>query len=497
MWPGLAQRDDPETLAALAGRALAQGTEEAAEARLTRYLDGHAADPALLHWVAMLRRALDRREAAIAALDHALRLSPESAGIAHALAHVRLEAGLPASAQFEQAIRLAPAKGEIRLGLASARHAEGEGLRGLAEMEAMLAANPGWLEGHRQFAQLATHLGQDGRALATIEAALSRYPEGETLRGLAVDLLIAAERFGPALAVADRALMRHPGASRFLLARAAALDDLGRIEEAAAQFAALGTPAEQGHAVWLVRHLLRSGRHAEARDLIEPWLTAPGAEGMWPYAALAWRLTGDPRSEWLDGQEGLTRIIDLDPEEIGLADLRALLGRLHDRSGRFLDQSVRGGSQTDGALLARIEPEIARLREVLRREIGGYLAALPDRDEAHPLLAHARPERPRFAGSWSVRLAGAGFHAAHHHPQGWISSALYIAVPEGLEDGEGHLDLGSAPESLGIALAPRRTVAPRPARLVLFPSWMWHGTRPFGSGERMSVAFDVAVPPST
>ncbi|WP_395331657.1 putative 2OG-Fe(II) oxygenase [Novosphingobium sp. BL-8H] len=493
----MAERDDPETLAGLAGQALADGGEEAAEARLTRYLDRHPADPALLHWVAMLRRALDRRDGAISALEHALRLSPDNGGIAHALAHVRLEAGLPASAAFEQAIRLAPAKAEIRLGLASARHSEGEGARGLAEMEAMLAANPGWMEGHRQFAQLATHLGQSARALATIEAALSRFPDSDSLRGLAVDLLLAGERFAPALAVADRALARNGPSARFQLARAAALDDLGRIDDAAAQFAVLGVPADQGHAVWLVRHLLRAGRHAEARETIEPWLTAPGAEGMWPYAALAWRLTGDPRSQWLDGQAGLTRVVDLDQQEMGLGELRAFLSRLHGRSGRFLDQSVRGGSQTDGALLSRIEPEVVRLRRLLRREVARYIADLPPADAAHPLLSHARPARPRFTGSWSVRLAGAGFHTPHHHPQGWISSALYISVPEGLENGQGHLDLGGAPASLGIELAPRLTVAPQPARLVLFPSWMWHGTRPFPSGERMSVAFDVAPPPRT
>ncbi|HYD23379.1 MAG TPA: putative 2OG-Fe(II) oxygenase [Croceibacterium sp.] len=39
-----------------------------------------------------------------------------------------------------------------------------------------------------------------------------------------------------------------------------------------------------------------------------------------------------------------------------------------------------------------------------------------------------------------------------------------------------------------------RTIEPRPGRLVLFPSAMWHGTRPFPAGERLTVAFDVARP---
>jgi len=43
-------------------------------------------------------------------------------------------------------------------------------------------------------------------------------------------------------------------------------------------------------------------------------------------------------------------------------------------------------------------------------------------------------------------------------------------------------------------LPPIRTIEPKPGRLVLFPSTMWHGTRPFDAGERLTVAFDVKRP---
>ncbi|MFN5127999.1 MAG: putative 2OG-Fe(II) oxygenase [Sphingomonadaceae bacterium] len=52
-------------------------------------------------------------------------------------------------------------------------------------------------------------------------------------------------------------------------------------------------------------------------------------------------------------------------------------------------------------------------------------------------------------------------------------------------------------------LPPIKTVEPKPSRLVLFPSTMWHGTNPIESGERLTVAFDIApsqppaVPPTT
>ena len=43
-------------------------------------------------------------------------------------------------------------------------------------------------------------------------------------------------------------------------------------------------------------------------------------------------------------------------------------------------------------------------------------------------------------------------------------------------------------------LAPLQVIEPKPGRLVLFPSNMWHGTRPFPQGERLTVAFDIARP---
>jgi hypothetical protein len=38
----------------------------------------------------------------------------------------------------------------------------------------------------------------------------------------------------------------------------------------------------------------------------------------------------------------------------------------------------------------------------------------------------------------------------------------------------------------------RRAIQPRPGRLVLFPSYMWHGTVPFRDAQaRTTIAFDV------
>jgi len=153
---------------------------------------------------------------------------------------------------------------------------------------------------------------------------------------------------------------------------------------------------------------------------------------------------------------------------------------------------VRGGTQTDGHLFQRIEPEIVAMREVIRQAVTEHAAQLPPADPKHPLL-RSRPEKVEFTGAWSVRLTAGGSHANHVHPMGWLSSALYIVLPPDLgQDDAGWLTLGEPQAQLGLDLPPFRIVEPKPGRLALFPSWMWHGTRPFGEGERMTVAFDVA-----
>ena len=39
---------------------------------------------------------------------------------------------------------------------------------------------------------------------------------------------------------------------------------------------------------------------------------------------------------------------------------------------------------------------------------------------------------------------------------------------------------------------PEYAVRPEPGRLVLFPSYLWHGTAPFETDEsRLTIAFDV------
>lgn len=248
---------------------------------------------------------------------------------------------------------------------------------------------------------------------------------------------------------------------------------------------------------WRIRHLLRVGAVDAALPIIDRALKSADSAEIWAYAAIAWRLAGDPRSDWLEGDERLVSVLDITDQLPPLDQLAATLRALHVARGEYLDQSVRGGTQTDGPLLSRIDPVIGHLRRAIVAAVERHVAQLPPPDPRHPLLKEPRDRRIRFAGSWSVRLRSGGRHSNHVHPQGWISSALYVALPQlGADEpaNAGWLTLGEPDDQLRLDMPAWREVQPKPGQLVLFPSWMWHGTRPFRDGERLTVAFDVRPP---
>jgi hypothetical protein len=249
-------------------------------------------------------------------------------------------------------------------------------------------------------------------------------------------------------------------------------------------------PDLSGVAIAEARHRLRTGEWDRAEQLVARELQAePWSVRGWALQGLLWRLRGNSRSEWLHDQPGLYAAHQLDLDESAITTVADRLRSLHKTRAHPLGQSLRGGTQTRGRLFERLEPEVLLLREAVLRTVERHWAGLRPRDEAHPLLRH-RDARPQFAGSWSVRLTDGGFHVAHIHPRGVISSACYLVVPP-IGDEEGHLEIGGPPPELGLPLAPLASFAPLPGRMILFPSTLFHGTRPFPTGERLTAAFDV------
>jgi tetratricopeptide (TPR) repeat protein len=455
-------------------------------------IEAAPSDARLWHVKGLMHREQERRELAIPALQRAIELAPNEPLIVHAYARTLLEAGLPSVEPFARAMKLSPNRPEIVRGMVAALAAEGRMDDAMAGMEMALRNSPLWSEGHNLLAQLRWANGERTDFTRSFDAALARHPDSLELRRDQLVQLMHAEQWEEALARIESGSAAMGENALFLAYEAYVLSETGDLAAADRLFDRLPAAAVADIDVRRVRHLLRAGRADAASDLLDHWLETGEQLLFWHYAASAWRLTGDERVEWLAGDDRFVGIYDLTEELPPLDGLAETLRRLHTARSQPLAQSVRGGTQTDGNLFHRIEPELVALREAVRGAVARHAAQLPPPDPRHPLL-RARPEAIRFMGAWSVRLAGGGHHGNHVHPHGWLSSALYIVLPPDLgHEQAGWFTLGEPQAELGLDLPPTRVIEPAPGRLVLFPSWMWHGTRPFSEGERMTVAFDVA-----
>ncbi len=484
---------DPDGVYRAGLLAMRADCEEDALPLLTRATQRHPNDARLWQVLGLAARNTGDLATAVAALTRARTLAPADGLIAHGAARARLEAGLPAVDDFLAAQRLVGVDGSLLQGLAAARMAAGDLAGAVAEIDAIVRLQPLWLDGHATLARLRRMAG-DADDLCSYREAAARVPDNPAIWQAWLNTLLVAERFAdmpPVIAAAGRAIGDQAMLDLFA---AVAADEAGDHDRAGRWFDGLPDDGDPVTIVWRVRSMLRRGMVVGAAALAHRGTARPGGRILWPYVALAWRMAADPRWAWLEGDPTFVQVHDIGADMRDLSEVSALLRTLHIARDQPLDQSVRKGTQTDGPLLARIDPPIVALREAIRAAVARYVAALPARDPTHPLLA--APRGPiRFAGSWSVRLTDNGFHADHVHSHGWISSALYLSLPPdmGGPTRAGWLTLGACTRLLP-DLAPFREVEPRPGTLVLFPSTMWHGTRPFGAGERLTVAFDVAQP---
>ena len=367
-----------------------------------------------------------------------------------------------------------------------ARFGEAEAAYGEA-----IAIAPELVEPQQALAALLPQLGRPSEALDGFRAGLARAP---TTGILWVEAMAAAKAGGDnaqLLAWADEAQRRFGYDTMIATFAANALSGLGRDAEAhdRLETALIGEPDFASGQATLAHILVRLGDyHRAERAALAATQLAPHDQSGWALLGTIWRLLGDPREDWLCRYDDLIMPVPVDLPT-GLAD--ALNGR-HLVQAHPADQSLRGGTQTAGHLFHTRDPMIVAFAHALRGSIEARLALLPP-DPKHPFLGR-NTGHVAFSASWSVRLGDAGFHISHMHPAGWLSSALYVALPPEVAaaSGEGTLTFGVPDAALGLDLPPRRSVQPREGLLVLFPSYLWHGTTPFHSTiPRLTVAFDA------
>ncbi|UYV17168.1 tetratricopeptide repeat protein [Porphyrobacter sp. ULC335] len=439
-------------------------------------------------------RQAGRYRDASASMARAVALDPGGAKTARSRARLALERSDPqAVAHIETALTLNRGDPSLLFDYAQALAVEGRMGEALECTTTLVTHVPGWTDALKLHAELRWAAGEREPFADHFETITAMQGAGPAVWLAWCEVLDGVDRPAESAAILARARAVWPQDTDLALAQAVALGEAGAVGEAQGvldQFAAIASP---DWATARGRNLLRLGEIARAEAELATVLAArPTDVTAWALTDLCWRLAGDPRHEWLHGQTGLVRQLALPLDDAERESITALLKQLHRHSAMPIGQSVKRGSQTKGALFARAEPELARLEAALLAALAEYRAGLPAHDADHPLLSR-RDDPWSIIGSWSIFLNGEGHHAAHIHPRGLLSSASYWLVPDEVDaPGEaGWLELGNPPPGLADSLSRLHAIRPQPGTLVLFPSTLFHGTRPITRGTRMTVAFDV------
>ncbi len=186
-----------------------------------------------------------------------------------------------------------------------------------------------------------------------------------------------------------------------------------------------------------------------------------------------------------------TAVVELQGDENALRDelLAAInLAEVSEKKqGRLIN-----GVQSAGNLFKRPEPIFRQIGELVAQAVERYRQQLKGEQF---VFATSFPKQIEFASSWYVRMKQGGHLTSHIHEEGWVSGALYLALPKQKTDpDEGSIELSTDGDDYPRKHNnfPTKTIAPAVGDIVMFPSSVFHRTIPFSSDEeRICIAFDV------
>ena len=429
---------DARCTSELAISEMASGDLESAESSFRRAL---SCDPESRRALANLGALLQRRghlHEAISLHQQYLELEPTDLEVRCNLANALMDAGLGREAleECEEALTIAPEhplvlgnKGAVLCGLEKFESAS-------RVLESAVTANPEDELALINLGYARSQLQQYDSAAEALRQALVLSPDNARASADLAGVLLNAGRPDQAIEVCEHFLERHPGERLTLAAYAFALHDCGREEEA--------------HSILNYDELI------QVIDIDTP----PGY------------------SDVSDFNDAIAAFVQAHPSLVASPVSKATTGG--DQTGE-----LNMGQSEDLSVLADLIDKTVR-EVALRWQSAGF--------SNHPAMAYATDSW--LLRVWGVVLTEGGFQAPHLHPLGWLSGVYYLRLPPEMEDDRekaGWLEFGMPPKRLSAVSPPGlHAVKPKAGRLVLFPSYFHHRTRPFVSEQpRISIAFDV------
>jgi len=410
---------------------------------------------------------------------------------------------LIASAQYDKALSVLPQLGQNpAMAFTAGRVFLGVGQRdqALSAFQQALAVPETTGPALKQFINIIRMDVDDEKATQTLQQILTQNPQHQSLQWEAAGIFLELGRADLAFAALDnqdKLVGAHPFTD---FMRASLLTETGEGEKAfpliekvmqskAASPAMLRTFANAA---------LMAGKPEAALKAAQTALPRNPSDQYWiAIFANALRALGKDYQSILD-YEALVRVYDIDaPAEYDslpefMSALNEALDQLHSRNYRPIGQSAKDGTQTSFDLRFAPNRVIQDFFQSMEYPIMDYLKAV-GQDQDHPLLRHNKGGY-RLSEAWSVRQMGGGAHKNHLHNNSWLSATFFVDVPKKVSSEKtkkGWLKFGEPPFTAP-GLEAEHFVAPKIGRLVLFPSYMWHGTVEFPKNQsRLSLSFNI------
>lgn len=480
---------------------VAQGSDPAAARPLVaRLLSTRPGDADALTLSGIVAQRTGNLEEAVRAFRQACAADPQDAGRRQNLGVALKNAGA-----YEDALKAFATALELRPGHAGTLANLGSCLiaaeRPAEALEVLTAAGDS-ADALNNMGVALARLGRHDEAVARYRRSLALRPGHLDTALNLVDALASSGSRAEALDLAGQILRAQPRNMRAANQTGLLREQAGDHDGAAAALTAAFDPAAPHHAlgVNLARVLIRAGRAEEAVAVCQRLIdTQPGVTT--PLALLLASLERLGRTEERDRLMSFDRFVtvhDIDAVA-GFAsreafdaelvrELRAHPSLTFEPDGLVTRQGRQSGDLADAAT-----PALQALGHVARSHLDAAHARLAGEPDDHPFL-RALP-RDWSLTLWGTILRPGGEVGAHIHAPNWLSGVYYPAF-DGPDTDEGAFALGLLPQELGgggSAVVHR----PRAGRMILFPSYLWHATLPFGGGrERVSFAFDL-VPAGT
>ena len=453
----------------------------------------------------ILARERGELAASIAYLKTAAQASPDEAEPLSELGLSYMAMGdLPLSENaLREALARNPDAHKALINLGAVLQFRGHILEAVALYRHALDIDSDDLEVRCNLAKALVDASQGEEALAESEIAASRSGNHPIALATQGAVLCDLKRFDEAESILAKACMRDPGNATALVNLGFARRQLGQLE-AAAETLRQAVNIHPGHAravADLTIVLATTGQQDAALALSGNFLSQHPGECLVVAAhAFVLRDAGrvDEARAYLD-YPNLIRVTDIYLPN-GFESLEAFNNAL----ARFIEthpsliaaptsKATHGGSQT-GDFDCNENALLSALRGLIYAAATDAVSYYRENLGDHPITA--RTADAPVLRAWGTVLSDGGYQAPHMHPLAWLSGVYYVRVPADMTQTDsraGWIEFGAPPEDFGVASEPElHNIQPKEGRLLLFPSWFFHRTRPFDANvSRISIAFDL------